>query len=92
MEYLIYTLISILISYITYKIIKNNTTEYKYTTLEILKDTQKPLIKNKIVNKEFQIYDYVLLCKKEKFIFGKLKSSEHYISKGFYNDYDDDCY
>ncbi len=85
MEYIIYTLITILISYITYKIIKNKSTKYKYTTLEILKDTQNPLIKNKTVSKELKSYDYVFLCKEEKFIFGKLESSEYYISKGYYN-------
>lgn len=94
MEYLIFTLITVLIAYVTYRIIKNNSTEYKHTTLEILKDTQNPLIKNKIVSKELKIYDYVSLCKKEKFIFGKLKYSKFYISKYCYNeDYDDwwDC-
>ena len=92
MEYLIFTLIMILISYITYKIIKNKSTTYKYTTLEILKDTKNPLIKNKIVSKELKCYDYVYLCKKERFVFGKLKFSELYISKGCYGNCDfDDC-
>lgn len=93
MEYLIFTLIIGFIAYITYKIIKNNATEYKHTTLEILKDTQNSLLKNKLVNKEFQYSDYVAICKKEKFIFGKLESSKLYISKGNYDDddYDDWC-
>jgi len=89
MEYLIYTLITVLISYITYRIIKSNSTEYKYTTLEILKDTQHSLLKNKLVNKEFKHYNYVAICKKEKFVFGKLKSSKIYISKYCYGDNDD---
>lgn len=88
MNYFIITLTVIFIAYITYKIIKFNATEYKYTTLEILKDTENSLIKNKIVNKELQNYDYLSLCKKEKFVFGKLKFSQLYISKGYYGDYD----
>ena len=90
MDYLINVLITVLIIYIGYNIIKYYHTEYEYTTLEILKDIQNPLIKNKIVNKELKIYDYISLNKEEKFIFGKLKSSKLYISKGFYNDFDDD--
>jgi len=91
MEYLIFTIIAIFIAIITYQIIKSNTTRYEYTTLEILKDIRNPLIKNKIVNKELQRFDTISLCRKERFVFGKLEFSELYISKGFYNDYSDDC-
>jgi hypothetical protein len=94
MNYLIYILITILIAYITYRIIKSNSTEYKTTTLEILRDTNNPLIKNKVVSKELKGYDVITIDKKEKFIFGKLKETKIIIYKSYYykdNDMDEYC-
>ena len=90
MTYLVNILITLLIILISYKIIKYYNTDYKYTTLEILKDINNSKIINKIVNEDLKHYDYVSIGKEEIFIFGKLYKSELYINKGFYMDFDDD--
>lgn len=82
--------ITLFLVWIFYLIIKFQHTETKYTLLEILRDTQNPKIINKIVNKHFQHKDTIKIYKIEKFVFGKLKTTEIELTTGYYSDCDDD--
>jgi HKD family nuclease len=84
--------LTLFLVWLFYIIVRFKHTETKTTLLDILKDTQNPLIKTKVVNKYFKHKDSVRIYKYEKFIFGTLVDTKIKITIGYYSDYDNDDY